>query len=435
MRWVCAVSSVSAKLRNIQSTLILCHVVDPSILLYGFSVSPPHHRSVFLILSLHVNPPLHMSSVPRNDRVSTSWRLLRPGLLLHSCVPHSRSPSSASTRPSRLKASPPSSPHPGAIRHKRNTSLKTSPSRSSLHRLLHQQPALLFHLHLLLHRRPHQCPLQYLLHLSPLRTRQCLSVKKRALLSQPGTHSNKILVRLLMKLNFELYISVGTKYLLKGWSDLVQTCLHRRVCSRSMCTWEWVCVCTRCSKFGCGCFFSSKNRPHRSSREDYFLFLSPSLQLFCIATGTMDEVLASLQRGQIQLRKVSHHRMAPPAADQRSDLMSAIRQGVTLKKVRSSSKPNTTFADISFMQHRKRQRSFEKDSFYIKIFEHWDITKLFVFFFFLMTKKSRKTRISLFLELFDGVHISIIHSWGRLLHRRTYPWMWTLHLLSCCCCN
>lgn len=71
----------------------------------------------------------------------------------------------------------------------------------------------------------------------------------------------------------------------------------------------------------------------------------------------MDEVLASLQRGQIQLRKVSHPRMAPPAADVRSDLMSAIRRGVTLKKVTFSTKQNRTFADLSFIQNRKRQRN------------------------------------------------------------------------------
>ncbi|KAK2920005.1 WASP homolog-associated protein with actin, membranes and microtubules isoform X1 [Channa argus] len=48
--------------------------------------------------------------------------------------------------------------------------------------------------------------------------------------------------------------------------------------------------------------------------------------------GTMDEVLASLQRGQIQLRKVNQ-RMATLAEDPRSNLMSAIRQGVTLRKM------------------------------------------------------------------------------------------------------
>lgn len=55
-----------------------------------------------------------------------------------------------------------------------------------------------------------------------------------------------------------------------------------------------------------------------------------------ITVGTMDEVLASLQRGQIQLRKVPAPGTATPAADPRSSLMSAIRQGVTLKKVRYS---------------------------------------------------------------------------------------------------
>ncbi|KAM6943049.1 WASP homolog-associated protein with actin, membranes and microtubules [Xenentodon cancila] len=46
--------------------------------------------------------------------------------------------------------------------------------------------------------------------------------------------------------------------------------------------------------------------------------------------GTMDEVLASLQRGQIKLRKVH---IAGPSEDARGSLMSAIRQGVMLKKV------------------------------------------------------------------------------------------------------
>ncbi|KAK9543019.1 hypothetical protein VZT92_000833 [Zoarces viviparus] len=50
-------------------------------------------------------------------------------------------------------------------------------------------------------------------------------------------------------------------------------------------------------------------------------------------TGTMDEVLASLQRGQSQLRKAPAPRTAPPAGDTRSTLMSAIRHGVTLKKM------------------------------------------------------------------------------------------------------
>lgn len=83
----------------------------------------------------------------------------------------------------------------------------------------------------------------------------------------------------------------------------------------------------------------------------------------------MDEVLASLQRGQIQLRKVSHPRMAPPAADPRSDLMSAIRQGVTLKKV--SSHPNKTEhlqTSVSFNIERDRDH-LKRASLYIKTFD------------------------------------------------------------------
>ncbi|XP_013771363.1 WASP homolog-associated protein with actin, membranes and microtubules [Pundamilia nyererei] len=54
---------------------------------------------------------------------------------------------------------------------------------------------------------------------------------------------------------------------------------------------------------------------------------------FGIFVGTMDEVLASLQRGQIKLRKVPAASTPSPTGDARSSLMSAIRQGVTLKKV------------------------------------------------------------------------------------------------------
>lgn len=49
--------------------------------------------------------------------------------------------------------------------------------------------------------------------------------------------------------------------------------------------------------------------------------------------GTMDEVLASLQRGQMTLRKVPAPNTPSPTGDARSSLMSAIRRGVTLKKV------------------------------------------------------------------------------------------------------
>lgn len=61
----------------------------------------------------------------------------------------------------------------------------------------------------------------------------------------------------------------------------------------------------------------------------------------------MDEVLASLQRGQIQLRKVPAPGTAPSAGDLRSNLMTAIRQGVTLKKVRASRSMGELFLRVS----------------------------------------------------------------------------------------
>lgn len=64
------------------------------------------------------------------------------------------------------------------------------------------------------------------------------------------------------------------------------------------------------------------------------IVLKPFLPYFGIIAGTMDEVLASLQRGQMKLRKVPAPSSPSPAGDARSSLMSAIRQGVTLKKVR-----------------------------------------------------------------------------------------------------
>jgi len=57
--------------------------------------------------------------------------------------------------------------------------------------------------------------------------------------------------------------------------------------------------------------------------------------LVCDA-GSMDELLASLQRGQKQLRKVT---VSAERGDVRNSMMSAIRQGVTLKKVPPSSGP------------------------------------------------------------------------------------------------
>lgn len=56
----------------------------------------------------------------------------------------------------------------------------------------------------------------------------------------------------------------------------------------------------------------------------------------------MDEVLASLQRGRIQLRKVPAPKTASRVVDLRSNLMSAIRLGVTLKKVRFSARIENT---------------------------------------------------------------------------------------------
>ncbi|KAK2894341.1 hypothetical protein QQF64_012846 [Cirrhinus molitorella] len=53
-------------------------------------------------------------------------------------------------------------------------------------------------------------------------------------------------------------------------------------------------------------------------------------------SGTMDELLASLQRGQKQLRKVT---VNAESGDIRNSLLSAIRQGVALKKVPPSSGP------------------------------------------------------------------------------------------------
>lgn len=53
--------------------------------------------------------------------------------------------------------------------------------------------------------------------------------------------------------------------------------------------------------------------------------------------GSMDEVLASLQRGEIQLRRVDAK--AAPATDVRDSILSAIRLGVKLRKVQPPSGP------------------------------------------------------------------------------------------------
>nr|XP_020461400.1 WASP homolog-associated protein with actin, membranes and microtubules [Monopterus albus] len=80
--------------------------------------------------------------------------------------------------------------------------------------------------------------------------------------------------------------------------------------------------------------------PVQASSEDTPMALSekeeppfPAKNMLKQNIGTMDEVLASLQRGQIRLRNVPTPRTKHPDEDPRSTLMSAIRQGVTLRKV------------------------------------------------------------------------------------------------------
>lgn len=94
------------------------------------------------------------------------------------------------------------------------------------------------------------------------------------------------------------------------------------------CRVKWDCV---RFFFVCVCGRESDVR----ERQLQFEFILPPHLLFLFTSGTMDEVLASLQRGQIQLRKVSCPPTAPSTADVRSNLMTAIRHGVTLKKVRA----------------------------------------------------------------------------------------------------
>ncbi len=98
----------------------------------------------------------------------------------------------------------------------------------------------------------------------------------------------------------------------------------------------------------------------------------------CFTVGTMDEVLASLQRGQIQLRKVPAQKTAPPVVDLRSNLMSAIRQGVTLKKVRCSSRTENMpkyslilfryqfINQLRFRVEKCQSGSFKNTSFFIQ---------------------------------------------------------------------
>ena len=148
----------------------------------------------------------------RGDRASTSWRLLSPGCVLQRrrVSTPSRCPSSASDPLRPLEDPPPSVLHPDAVKLPRNSSRKTSLSRSSLHRHLRLLHHLLLLLLLLLHHLLPHCLLPFLLHPSnhrlPLRTRRSLSVKKRILLFQPRTCSNKILVRVKDKENDSVLI-------------------------------------------------------------------------------------------------------------------------------------------------------------------------------------------------------------------------------------
>lgn len=84
----------------------------------------------------------------------------------------------------------------------------------------------------------------------------------------------------------------------------------------------------------------------------------------------MDEVLASLQRGQIQLRKVPPPSAKPtgtPAETARDSIMLSIRQGVKLKKVeRSEASPGSRDTELersikAAMQRMKRVSSDSDD--------------------------------------------------------------------------
>ncbi|XP_073160146.1 WASP homolog-associated protein with actin, membranes and microtubules isoform X2 [Lepidochelys kempii] len=55
-------------------------------------------------------------------------------------------------------------------------------------------------------------------------------------------------------------------------------------------------------------------------------------------TGSMDEVLASLKRGEVLLRKVEQPSLSPSDASIKDSILSAIRQGVKLRKVNQDSK-------------------------------------------------------------------------------------------------
>nr|XP_005307302.4 LOW QUALITY PROTEIN: WASP homolog-associated protein with actin, membranes and microtubules [Chrysemys picta bellii] len=59
-------------------------------------------------------------------------------------------------------------------------------------------------------------------------------------------------------------------------------------------------------------------------------------------TGSMDEVLASLRRGEVLLRKVEQPSLSPSNASVKDSILSAIRQGVKLRKVNQDLKKDTS---------------------------------------------------------------------------------------------
>lgn len=200
--------------RQMFTTHFSSHVITISKFVFGCGLRQNYLITIFPLL-------LHYFS--RSDRASTSWRLLGPGCLIQSHVRHSRCPSSASAPLLTLKVPPPSILHPDEIKPPRSSSLKTSLSKFTLHHHIQQQPVLLLlllplrlpHRHhlLLLH---HHCPLSCLLHLSklhlPLRTHRCLSAKKKTPLFQPGTCSNKILVRVECMQNNSAFLLVWNRW-------------------------------------------------------------------------------------------------------------------------------------------------------------------------------------------------------------------------------
>lgn len=60
----------------------------------------------------------------------------------------------------------------------------------------------------------------------------------------------------------------------------------------------------------------------------------------CSISGSMDEVLASLQQSRTSLRKVEVPTLPPPRTSINEQVLAAIRQGVQLKKVHPGVDPS-----------------------------------------------------------------------------------------------